>query len=192
MAAIYFCIFMGLNAVAFWIPSLLRQVGVHALNHIGWMSGAISMCTAIGIVLIGRHSDRKMERRWHVAGSGFVVALCFLLLPFAARSIPATFALLVIASVGIYTALSLFWTIPTRYLQKGAMAGGVATITGIGAIGGAVSPSLVGMLQASTGSLYAGLAAVGLLLAVGMVVLLRVVRPPSLELPGAAGVAASR
>lgn len=192
MAAIYFCIFMGLNAVAFWIPTLLRQVGVHALNHIGWLSGAISLCTAIGIVLIGRHSDRKMERRWHVAGSGFVVALCFLLLPFAARSIPATFALLVIASVGIYAALSLFWTIPTLYLQKGAMAGGVATITGIGAIGGAVSPSLVGMLKAYTGSVYAGLGVVGLLIAVGMMVLLRVVRPPSPELPGAVRTAVGR
>ena len=42
------------------------------------------------------------------------------------------------------------WT-ATAYLDGGAAAAGIATITAIGAIGGAVSPSLVGMLKAEAG-----------------------------------------
>lgn len=192
LSAIYFCVFMGLNAIGFWIPTLLRQVGVHAISDIGWLSGGMSVCTAIGIVLIGRHSDRRMERRWHVAGCGLAVAASFLLLPLAAHSIALTVVLLVIASVGIYATLSLFWTIPTLYLQEDGIAGGIATITAIGAIGGAVSPSLVGMLKTSTGSLYAGLGVVGVLLAIGMLALLVVVRPAARDAAGPVGTAASR
>ncbi|CAH2892363.1 MAG: Nitrate/nitrite transporter [uncultured Paraburkholderia sp.] len=187
MSAIYFSVFLGLNAVGFWIPTLLRHVGVYSISHIGWLSGGISACTAVGIVLIGRHSDRRMERRWHVAASA-----SFLLLPLAAHSVALTVAALVVASVGIYSALSLFWTIPTLYLQKDAMAAGVATITAIGAIGGAVSPSLVGLLKTSTGSVYAGLAVVGVVLALGMLALLRVVRPQPASAPRQVEAAAGR
>jgi D-galactonate transporter len=172
LSAIYFCIFMGLNAIGFWIPTLLRQVGVHAVRDVGWLSGAISLCTAAGIAIIGHSSDRRMERRWHVALCGFIVAASFLLLPFAAHSVPFTVALLMAASICIYATLSIFWTIPTAWLDGGAAAGGIALITAIGALGGAASPTLVGMLKAYTGSLYTGLVLIGLLLAAGMVVLL--------------------
>lgn len=178
LSAIYFTIFMGLNAIGFWIPTLLRQVGVPGVAQIGWLSGAISACTAIGIVLIGRNSDRSMERRWHLALCGFTVAACFLLLPLAAHSIAFTALLLMAASICIYAALTIFWTIPTAYLEGGSAAGGIATITAIGALGGAASPSLVGMLKAHTGSLYTGLAVIAVLLAIGMIAMLFAVPAP--------------
>ncbi|KFX65067.1 MFS transporter [Paraburkholderia fungorum] len=187
LSAIYFCVFMGLNAVGFWIPTLLRHVGVQQIGNIGWLSGAISVCTAIGIVVIGRSSDRHAERRWHVACCGFAVAGSFLLLPLAAHSVPFTVALLVVASTCIYATLSIFWTIPTAYLDGGAAAAGIATITAIGAIGGAVSPSLVGMLKAETGSVYAGFAVIAALLIAGMVALLRAVPAPHREAVGTVG-----
>ncbi|WP_322056477.1 MFS transporter [Paraburkholderia sp. J63] len=190
LSAIYFCIFMGLNAIGFWIPTLLRQVGVHEVRDVGWLSGAISVCTAIGIALIGRSSDRRMERRWHVAACGFVVAVSFLLLPFAAHSVAFTVVLLMAASVCIYATLSIFWTIPTAWLDGGAAAGGIAVITAIGALGGAVSPSLVGLLKAYTGNLYAGFAVIALLLAAGMVMLLCTVPAPRNEARQAAAQAA--
>jgi MFS family permease len=173
LAGIYFCIFMGLNAIGFWIPTLLRQVGVHAIGDIGWLSGGISVCTAVGIALIGRHSDRHMERRWHVATCGFTAAASFLMLPLAAHSVAFTTVLLMIASVAIYATLSIFWTIPTACLDPRGAAAGIATITAIGALGGAVSPSLVGLLATWSGNLYAGFCAIALLLSLGMVVLLR-------------------
>lgn len=178
LSLIYVAIFMGLNAVGFWIPTILRQVGVQQVGNIGWLSGAISIFTAIGMVLIGRSSDRRMERRWHVAGCGLATAASFLLLPLAAHSIALTTVLLVVASACIYSVLSIFWTIPTAYLEGGAAAGGIATITAIGALGGAVSPALVGTLKAHTGSVYPGLAVVAALLAAAMAALLCFVPAP--------------
>ncbi len=179
MAAIYFTIFMALNAIGFWIPTLLCQVGVQHVREIGWMSGGISICTAVGILLIGRHSDHRMERRWHIACSGFAVAASLLLLPWVAHSIPLTIGLLIIASIGIFSALSLFWTIPPTYLRRNAAAGGIAAIEAMGASGGVVSPWLVGTLKTSTGSLYMGLGVIGSILVVGMLILLCVHRETS-------------
>jgi MFS family permease len=172
LAFVYFCFFCSLNSILLWAPSLLRQVGVTTATTIGWLSGGISVVSALGMVMVGASSDRFLERRWHVGLSGLVAAACFGLLPVAAGSVGATVALLAVASVAIYSILSLFWTIPGAYLQGDAAAGGIALISAIGSFGGAVCPAFVGWLTVSTGSLYSALAAVGALHAAGMAVLL--------------------
>lgn len=172
LSAIYFTAFMGLNAVGFWIPTILKGVGVQTLTQIGWLSGVISVCTAIGIFLIGRSSDRHMERRWHTALCGFAAAVAFLLLPLASHSAALTVALLAVASIGMLGVLIVFWTIPANYLQGTAAAGGIAVISSIGAVGGFVSPTLVGALKAQTGSIHSGLAVVAAALIAGMIALL--------------------
>ncbi|RKR36069.1 MFS transporter [Paraburkholderia sp. BL17N1] len=172
LCAVYLTVFMGLNVVGFWIPTVLRQVGVTRITDIGWLSGGMSVLTAIGIVVIGRSSDRRGERRWHVAGNGIGVAASLLLLPLSAHSIALTVALLCVASICIYATLSIFWTIPPMFLSGNAAAGGIALITTVGALGGAVSPALVGILKEQTGSIYVGLAVVAGLLLIGMIALL--------------------
>lgn len=169
---IYFSMFLFLNAVGFWIPTILRGVGAQSLEEVGLLHGLISLATAIGMVLIGRSSDRHLERRWHAALSGFGATVAFLLLPLASHSVPLTTVLLALASIGIFGVQATFWTLPATFLKPATKAVGIAAVSAIGAIGGFVSPSLVGTLKVSTGSIYFGLAIIGLLLALGMLVLL--------------------
>ena len=56
--------------------------------------------------------------------------------------------LLTIAAAGIFTAMPVFWTLPTALLTGTAAAGGIAMINAIGNIGGFVGPYLVGWMQA--------------------------------------------
>ena len=172
LTAVYFTMFMFLNAVGFWIPTILKSVGVESLTHIGLLQAAISVCTAIGMVLIGRSSDRMRERRWHGAICGFTGAASFLLLPLASHSAAFTTLLLAAGSVSIFGVQTVFWTLPAKYLEGAAAAAGIAVISSLGALGGAVSPSLVGMMKVHTGSIYAGLAVIAAALIVGMVTLL--------------------
>lgn len=172
MALIYFAYFCSLNTLLLWTPTLLRTVGVATVTEIGWLSGVVSLVSTIGMVLVGYSSDRTMERRWHVAICGFLAAACFLLLPLAAHRVVPTVALLMLASVGIFTVLSLFWTIPSAYLESSAAAGGIALISSIGSFGGAVSPFFVGWIKVETGSLYIALSCIALLLSAGMILLL--------------------
>lgn len=172
LAFVYFAFFCSLNSILLWAPSLLRQVGVRTAAEIGWLSGVISALSVFGMMAVGYSSDRMRERRWHIALSGFAAAACFLAFPAVSGSVVGTVALLSIASVGIYSILSLFWTIPSAYLKGSSAAGGIAFISAVGAFGGAVCPAFVGWLTVQTGSLYAALALVGALHAVGMVALL--------------------
>ncbi len=175
LAFIYFAFFCSLNTILLWTPTLLKRVGVATATEIGWLSGAISVASAIGMVAIGYSSDRLMERRWHVAVCGFVAAACFGALQLAAGSVLMTVVLLAVASVGIFAILSLFWTIPNATLEGGAAAGGIALISAIGSFGGAICPALIGWISVATGSLYIPLAVIGALLAVGMLALIAAV-----------------
>ncbi|NEV02672.1 MFS transporter [Bradyrhizobium uaiense] len=172
LSFIYFAFFCSLNTILLWTPTLLKRVGVATTTEIGWLSGAISVVSAIGMVAIGYSSDRTRERRWHVVCCGLVAAACFIALQAAQGSILLTVTLLAIASIGIFAILSLFWTIPNAMLDGSAAAGGIALISAIGSFGGAVCPALIGWMNVATGSIYAPLALVGAVLGVGMLTLI--------------------
>ncbi|MCP1971203.1 MFS transporter [Bradyrhizobium elkanii] len=172
LSFIYFAFFCSLNTILLWTPTLLKRVGVATTTEIGWLSGAISVASAIGMVAIGYSSDRTRERRWHVVCCGLVAAACFIALQAAQGSILLTVTLLAVASIGIFAILSLFWTIPNAMLEGSAAAGGIALISAIGSFGGAVCPALIGWMNVATGSIYAPLALVGTVLGIGMLTLI--------------------
>ncbi|MGY4320151.1 MFS transporter [Bradyrhizobium sp. JR3.5] len=181
LSFIYFAFFCSLNTILLWTPTLLKRVGVATTTEIGWLSGAISVASAIGMVAIGYSSDRTRERRWHVVCCGLVAAVCFIALQAAQGSILLTVTLLAIASIGIFAILSLFWTIPNAMLEGSAAAGGIALISAIGSFGGAVCPALIGWMNVATGSIYTPLALVGAVLAIGMLTLIVCVPRPGPE-----------
>ncbi|GEC54290.1 sugar phosphate permease [Bradyrhizobium japonicum] len=172
LSFIYFAFFCSLNTILLWTPTLLKHVGVATTTEIGWLSGAISVASAIGMVAIGYSSDRTRERRWHVVCCGLVAAACFIALQAAQDSVLLTVTLLAVASIGIFAILSLFWTIPNAMLEGSAAAGGIALISAIGSFGGAVCPALIGWMNVATGSIYAPLALVGAVLGIGMLTLI--------------------
>jgi D-galactonate transporter len=161
LAVCYFAFYCVENALLLWIPTLLKSVGVSNLMNIGWLSGGISVLATAGMLAVSFSSDRLLERRWHVIGCGVVAALSFVLLPLGAHSTTITFILLAFASAAVFGFLALFWTIPSAYFKDQAAAGGIALISSVGAIGGAVSPIFIGWMKELTGSFYYALGTLG-------------------------------
>ena len=172
LAAVYFCIYIGLIAVAFWSPTILRHAGAASLSEIGWIAGIVSFLTMLANLAIAYSSDRYNERRWHVAGCGFAAAACLVALPAAAHSVVATAALLALAQMTSFTMPIVFWTIPTRLLSGRAAAAGIALISMSGSIGGAIGSWLIGSVSARTGSPYVAMSVVAAILLLGMLLLL--------------------
>ncbi|MBW4947629.1 MFS transporter, partial [Klebsiella pneumoniae] len=83
LAAIYFCVYVGMGTVTFWSPTVLKAAGVASVTGIGWLSGLISVFTMIGNVAIAWSSDRYGERRWHTVACMLVTACSLLLLRFS-------------------------------------------------------------------------------------------------------------
>lgn len=168
----YFCVVVSFNAIGFWAPTIIRDVGVSDLLQVGLLSGAVFLAGAVGTYVVGYSSDLRMERRWHLAVCSLVIAVCFALLPLVAHNLTLAIALLSLAAAASYGCFVVFWTIPQSFLTASSKASGIALITSLGGIGAFVSPTLVGWMKTSTGSIYPGLTILGLITLFGALVLL--------------------
>jgi D-galactonate transporter len=157
MAIIYFSFIMGLYGVSFWLPQLIKSMGVKDVMNVGLLTAVPYGFAAVVMVLVSRSSDRTGERRWHTAlaalfgGFGLIFAAIF------SDSAVMGIVALSVATAGILTCLPLFWTVPTAFLGGAAAAAGIAIINSLGNLAGFVSPFMVGYIKDATGSPTLGL-----------------------------------
>ena len=64
---------------------------------------------------------------------------------------------LTVCAMGVYAAVTTFWTLPTGFLTGSAAAGGIALINSIGNLGGFVGPYAIGWIKDATGETTLGL-----------------------------------
>jgi ACS family tartrate transporter-like MFS transporter len=85
-----------------------------------------------------------------------VGAIGFTASAYLTSPVPGLIALTV-AAVGDLGSRGPFWALPGRFLAGHASAGGIALINTVGALGGFVGPSLIGIVKNATGSFKGGL-----------------------------------
>ena len=168
----YFTFICGVYAISFWLPTIIKSYGIADPLRIGMLTTIPYIAGAIGMVMISRHSDKTLERRWHTALSGFVGGAGLIAASQLSGNLPLALVALAVATIGILATMPLFWTMPTAYLSGTAAAGGIALINSLGLVGGFVSPFVIGWIKTSTGSLNYGLWFITALLVFGGMVLL--------------------
>jgi ACS family tartrate transporter-like MFS transporter len=179
LAAVYFTIPVALYAMGFWMPQIIRTAlgdGDNINDKVGWLSAIPYAVAAIGMVAIGRHSDRTGERRWHIAltavGGGAAFAVTGLV--HGPGNIVPTIAALSMAMLGLASMLGPFWAFATSFLGGIGAAAGIALVNSVGNIGGFVGPNIVGYVRDATSGFSAGLAIVGAMLVCGGALVLAV------------------
>ena len=150
-----FSIVIGLYGLGLWMPQMIKGLGF-SNTETGLLTALPYLVAIIGMVLIGRSSDRSGERVLHVAGSAALASLGFVGAVFfkSPLMIMLSFSL---ASLGIYAALAVFWTLPTAILRGMAAAGGLALLNSFSNLGGFFGPYLMGWLKELTGDYSLGL-----------------------------------
>jgi D-galactonate transporter len=176
MASIYFCFIMGLYGISFWLPQLIKTAGVKDVFDVGLLTMIPYGLAALAMVIASRSSDRTGERRFHIAGAGFVGGLGLVLSGVFGGDVTLAMAALSLATMGILASLPLFWTLPTSMLRGAAAAAGIALINSVGNLAGFVSPFLVGSIKDATGSTTAGLYVLAASLFLGGVLVLLATR----------------
>ncbi|WP_448679039.1 MFS transporter [Pseudomonas nicosulfuronedens] len=169
---VFFCVYSGSNTVSYWMPTLIRGFGVEDLKSIGLLASLPYAVGIVGMYLLGRSSDKRQERRWHVGMTMLASAICFLLLGYVQSHLLLSIVLMTIGAATAMSALSLFWTIPPALLSPSRAAGGIAVISAIGGLAGVVSQIVVGAIKTATGSLYLAFDVIGLTLIIGALILL--------------------
>ncbi len=171
-ALTYFTIPWAGSVINYWGPTIIRNSGVVETWKVGLLSAIPYLVGGAGMLAINWHSDRRLERRWHYAGSISLAALAIALLPQVAGNWVVAICLLAVLSVGYLAATAVFWSIPTAYLSSGAAAGSIALISSIGQCGGLVAPNVIGWVQGETGSMSNGFYIVAGVLCLGTAVML--------------------
>ena len=73
-ALVYFCLNAASYGVAFFLPTIIKGFGVSD-TQTGLLAALPFVFGGIGMVLLGRHSDRTMERKGHVAVALLMAAI---------------------------------------------------------------------------------------------------------------------
>jgi len=157
LTAIRFCGTSSNITIGFWVPAIIRGFGVKSTFAIGMLSTVPYIAALVGVVLVGRHSDRTLERRYHSALPYLASGLGLIGIGVFAGAPGLAFACLTMAVAGPIISNGPFWQIPPILLAGPAAAAGFALINSIGSLSGWVGPWVVGWLEDITGKTTTGL-----------------------------------
>lgn len=166
LSFIYLFFTMGLYGVSFWLPTIVKASGVSDPLNIGLLTAIPYAAATVAMIVVGRSSDRRGERRWHLSLSGFVGALGLVFSVMYAQDTTIAMVALTFATMGIMSTISQFWVLPPTILGGAAAATGIALANSIGSVSGLISPYLLGWVKTVTNSTNNGV----LVLAVSLVV----------------------
>jgi cyanate permease len=143
--------------VSFWLPTIIKNMGIANPLQVGLVSAIPYGVAAVCMLLVSRSADRQRERRWHVVIPSLLAAVGLILSVQWSHNTVLAMAALTLATAGILTTLPLFWSLPTAFLAGTGAAAGIAMINSLGNLAGFASPYAIGWLKQATSSTDAGI-----------------------------------
>jgi ACS family tartrate transporter-like MFS transporter len=172
LAAAYFFVVTGNYGVEMYMASILKDWYHLEVQKISWLIIIPAVGSLVGQVFVGWNSDRTRERRWHASLPIICGATALILTPTSQGQRWLTIALLTLAMMGLKAYLPAFWTLPSEFLSAAAAAASIGLINSFGNLGGAVGPTMVGIVRDVTGSFSAGLQYLALSMVISAVIIM--------------------
>lgn len=179
LGLLYFSFIMGLYGLSFWLPQLIKSLGVEDPSRVGVLSAIPYAIAALTMVVVAQHSDRTRERRWHMVSSAVVGGLGLIAAGSFRTHEVASMAAFSVAAAGIFSMMPLFWTLPTAYLRGASAAAGIAIVNSIGNLAGFLSPYMIGAVTDATGEATAALYALATFMGLAALLAIRATVAPS-------------
>ena len=164
---VYFGIVSGLYGVSFWLPTIIKQMGVKDPLDVGLVSAIPWAFGVVAMIIVARSADRLREARWHTTIMCFVGAVGLVISVLAHGNVTLAMAGLTLCAVGIMSALPVSWTTPTCILGGTAAAAGIALINSVGNLAGFAIPFAIGKIKETTQSTDYGLYMLAALMVLG-------------------------
>jgi ACS family tartrate transporter-like MFS transporter len=165
LSAVYFGVSTTMYGVTLWLPTVIRALSGLSYVMTGLVASLPFIVTAIAMVLVGMHSDRRGERRWHTAIPAFLGAASLAGAGYARSPV------LVIAGIGLGLAcaesmVGPFWAMATSRMAGLSAAAGIAVINSLANLGGYFGPDIIGLFRTANGGFRGGLLAIAATVAV--------------------------
>lgn len=150
LSMIAFVVAAMLFGVGFFLPQIVKSFGLSNMQT-GWVSVIPPAAGAIAMIAWGRHSDRHMERKYHLIGALTLAAAGVA----AAALIDDPFWKMVaftLSAMGLNGTMPVFWTLAPSFLNGASAAVGIALINSWAALGAFVAPWMMGVVKDATGA----------------------------------------
>ncbi|MGI8743040.1 MAG: MFS transporter [Bryobacteraceae bacterium] len=143
----------GLNI---WLPKMVQKFQGLSTLQVSLVSAIPPLCAVPCMLLVGWHSDRMGERKWHAALAAMAAGVGLGLSQWPGALPVFVVASFSLASIGVMSYYPPFWALPTRLLSDRSAAASFGFINLIANLGGFFGPYLVGLLTDRTGTYVAG------------------------------------
>ena len=182
LTIVYFGLTTSAYGIVLWLPNFIHSLSTVGNFGIGVLSTIPYIASAIAMVLVGVHSDRSGERRWHLAASALAGGVAVAVAAYTTSILPALAAISV-ALMATFSMQGPFWATATSLMSGTAAAAGIALINSLGNLGGFFGPSIIGFMHSAGLGFRGGMLVIAIFLALGGVLALLVcipLEPPSL------------
>jgi len=165
LSLVYFALPACMYGVTAWLPTAVQSLSRLSDQMIGFAVAVPYLIAAVVMVLVGRHSDRSGERRWHTALPAFAgaAALCI------AAWGKSPFVVIAGMSVGMLGAEAMcgpFWAMATSKMSGNTAGAAIAVINSVANLGGYFGSSIIGLLRSPSGGFGGGLLSIGAVMVV--------------------------
>lgn len=152
-----FTLLAGLYGVTFWLPQIVKDLGVKDLLVNGMVTAIPFISAAVVMVIISKRSDRSGERKWHMILCALAGAAGLVLSAAFSSNILISLLGLSLAASGILASFAVMWTLPSAFFRGPAAAGAIALMATVGNLGGYAAPWMMGVVKQATQRLDLGL-----------------------------------
>lgn len=164
---VYFCHQITVYTVIYFLPSIIGASGSYSPFIIGVLTTIPWIAAAVGALVLLRFANNSRRSRLLLAAGLLCMAAGMLI---AAYSTPVIGLLGVcLAASMFYVVQSIIFTFPSSRLSGAALAGGLALVNTCGQLGGFVGPTVIGMVEQTTGKAINGLGFLAMALVIGAV-----------------------
>jgi sugar phosphate permease len=146
MVALYFLHNCAVYGCMTFFTDGLKGQGFNGLEY-GLLFAVPYAVTAVVMVLISWHSDKKHERRGHVAAMYFMSGASLILSVALSNHFWVSYAFMCLAIPGPFAAMAPFWAIPSETLPRSVMGIVMGLVNAFGNLGGFAGPYVVGWLK---------------------------------------------
>ena len=165
LSLVYFGVSTTMYGVTLWLPSVISALSGLSYFWTGVVAVIPFVVTTVAMVLVGMHSDRTGERRWHTAAPAFVAAAALVTAAYA------TTPVLVVSAIGLglvcaESMVGPFWSMATSRMTGLSAPAGIAVINSLANLGGYYGPDIIGFFRTVGGGFRGGLLAIGATVAV--------------------------
>lgn len=137
----------GGYALAFWLPTTVKNLSGGSDRATLIYSGLYFACGMVGVYVSGQSSDRSGDRKWHCVGGMVATALCLAGSAIPGQPFPLVMTWLFLTGLVAFFWPSPFWALPTVTLTASTAAVSIGFINMLANLAGYFGNHFTGWLR---------------------------------------------